>query len=741
MAQASTAVAPDDVLVEENKKEDEAPPATPEEAQAEENGEEQVVSIPRKTFFVDEEELEETERKTLLQRINDWASSGVVYLPKSVDIANKRVNIVYCFLEIVVLALTIWYFVQRPEQYSVSLTPDAQVTFCGSRCEPLPSRMDAMTDQDSSSYCGSLTYTNGADSYGPFECLRRCGHPNSTTHCLQPSELLRISGEEAFVPTSYRLTDTLQAVNGSCAMGYTLQSSVCVWQQDYFVPAIEKLAVSFNHQFVVYPVYNSLSFMERAPPLKAHSGAYKSQGWDVGLLSVLFSPSGAEVKRFQPGQGVTLTLEEILQAAYVEGADSIGLDSVYSRADAAVSSLPARLTGLAVRTVRATRDAPDGTGQSCPAQISPAMGTGRRVLRLARVLLLALPGALAAQCLEEELQLLQTHAEAAASKESLWAQEVFADASFYQVMSSCDGGSQSRISQDCWNSKFARFDHNGDGVIDAEDLHHEETNRLGGGAPPHRSHAPMANFTRQEVRAGLALAAQWFPEQASRLITHATLITELLLQEDQLGIDLSKVPEPPDPLPKLKGYFAKDVKGRALSALGTSEHATTTATAKSTTSAAPTAAPNTTAPSSACEMAVFKVGTSSANLILGILGVSTPSHQLMEDLLEKHTVVIQRIISVVQEKEVQDNAGVALKVWQIFDILHEEQIFRKILEEDLKDMSWWQAALVIARVGATVASWYASGTALLLLQIGLAVPSAVDLVEGLKDVHGECHVF
>eukprot|EP00913_Durusdinium_trenchii_P010979 g10304.t1 len=593
MAQASTA---------ENKKEDEAPPATPEEAQAEENGEEQVVSIPRKTFFVDEEELEETERKTLLQRINDWASSGVVYLPKSVDIANKRVNIVYCFLEIVVLALTIWYFVQRPEQYSVSLTPDAQVTFCGSRCEPLPSRMDAMTDQDSSSYCGSLTYTNGADSYGPFECLRRCGHPNSTTHCLQPSELLRISGEEAFVPTSYRLTDTLQAVNGSCAMGYTLQSSVCVWQQDYFVPAIEKLAVSFNHQFVVYPVYNSLSFMERAPPLKAHSGAYKSQGWDVGLLSVLFSPSGAEVKRFQPGQGVTLTLEEILQAAYVEGADSIGLDSVYSRADAAVSSLPARLTGLAVRTVRATRDAPDGTG------------------------------ALAAQCLEEELQLLQTHAEAAASKESLWAQEVFADASFYQVMSSCDGGSQSRISQDCWNSKFARFDHNGDGVIDAEDLHHEETNRLGGGAPPHRSHAPMANFTRQEVRAGLALAAQWFPEQASRLITHATLITELLLQEDQLGIDLSKEAR----------QQCSDVKGRALSALGTSEHATTTATAKSTTSAAPTAAPNTTAPSSACEMAVFKVGTSSANLILGILGVSTPSHQLMEDLLEKHTVVIQR---------------------------------------------------------------------------------------------------
>lgn len=39
----------------------------------------------------------------------------------------------------------------------------------------------------------------------------------------------------------------------------------------------------------------------------------------------------------------------------------------------------------------------------------------------------------------QELQLLQTHAEAAASKESLWAQEVFADASFYQAsLDRCD---------------------------------------------------------------------------------------------------------------------------------------------------------------------------------------------------------------------------------------------------------------------------------------------------------------
>lgn len=306
-----------------------------------------VHAVPRRSHFGDEELIEDdTERKTFMQRMMDFGSSGVMYLPKSVDIANKRVNVVYCILEIIVLALTIWYFV-RPEQYSASLTPDSQAIFCGSRCEPLPSMMDAMTDQ-AGSYCGgAVTYGSGAEMYGPFECLHRCGHANSSTasYCIHPSQLMRISGEEAFVPTSYRLSDMLPPnASSACDAGYTLQSAVCVKEQDYFVPAIEKLSVSFSHQFVVYPTYNSVSFQDRvSSSLKAHSGAYHSQGWDVGMLSVLFSRSGAELRRFQPGEGISLTIEEMLQAAYVEGADSISLDSAMD-----ASSLPIRLTGLAV---------------------------------------------------------------------------------------------------------------------------------------------------------------------------------------------------------------------------------------------------------------------------------------------------------------------------------------------------------------------------------------------------------
>ena len=58
-------------------------------------------------------------------------------------------------------------------------------------------------------------------------------------------------------------------------------------------------------------------------------------------------------------------------------------------------------------------------------------------------------------------------------------------------------------------------------------------------------------------------------------------------------------------------------------------------------------------------------------------------------------VTLSGIISVVQEKEVQDNAGVALKVWQIFDILHEEQIFRLLGEQRMlvrERRSWRETA-------------------------------------------------
>eukprot|EP00439_Symbiodinium_sp_Y106_P043026 s4922_g5.t1 len=63
------------------------------------------------------------------------ANSFKMYLPKTVNIANPRINVVFFFLELVTVGLAIWYFVS-PDKYSQVVVPDVQVTMCDRRCEP-----------------------------------------------------------------------------------------------------------------------------------------------------------------------------------------------------------------------------------------------------------------------------------------------------------------------------------------------------------------------------------------------------------------------------------------------------------------------------------------------------------------------------------------------------------------------------------------------------------------------------
>jgi len=311
----------------------------------------------RNSRFSEEELVIDDEApKSFLKRYFGLSSkSFIMYLPKTVNIANSRINVVFLFLELVTIAMSIWFFVGR-DQYSVSVTPDVQVTMCGRRCEMSPQLMDAITDQgEAASYCSaSTTYTNAGETHGSFECPRRCGRATNASACLLPSELMEESREEAFIPTSFRQTlYTPKLTPTTCPTGYSMQGSQCMRQQDYFVPGVEKLPITFQHEFVVYPVYNSLSFRKRPPPLKAHSGAFHAEGWDSGMLTVLFSPTGSEIKRFAASQPIELTVEELLTAAYVTGGDGLtgnfDLDTTFTRTSAHVDgSLPTRLTGMAI---------------------------------------------------------------------------------------------------------------------------------------------------------------------------------------------------------------------------------------------------------------------------------------------------------------------------------------------------------------------------------------------------------
>lgn len=321
----------------------------------------------------------------------------------------------------------------------------------------------------------------------------------------------------------------------------------------------------------------------------------------------------------------------------------------------------------------------------------------------------------------EDVQLLQTHLQGSSVWGSLGAREVFADASLYQVMSSCDGHG---ISRECWASKFAIFDRNSDGIVSAEDLQSDA-----------KQWRAVQNFTRQEVRAGLALAAEWFPHEASRLIMHAPFITELILQNDLDNPELDKVPAPQDHLPKLKHALKTPIP---------------LAGDDNSTMAGDNSTPgddHTALIPPECVGGVVKVAVSSLSLMFGILHLATPSETFIADLIQKSkSAVVERIVSILHDGNsdssvrIENIENIALKVWRVFDILHEEGLFSQILEYTLKNLSWWKASLVIVRAAATVASWYASGTVLLLLQIGLAVPNAADLISGLKEVHAECHL-
>ncbi|CAJ1394975.1 unnamed protein product [Effrenium voratum] len=237
----------------------------------------------------------------------------------------------------------------------------------------------------------------------------------------------------------------------------------------------------------------------------------------------------------------------------------------------------------------------------------------------------------------EDTGLLQT----ASRPDALWAHEIFAGVSLYEVMSTCPESSVG-ISQGCWNSRFDLFDHNRDGLISAQDLS--------------KTTAAGKNFTRQELQAGVAMAARWFPEEAGRLITHAPLITELALSEDLGKMGLDKVPAPNDPLPKLppasplrRARLRRRERGggSALAAL-----------------------------SPECLQGSVDVAASTLSLTFNILGMTLPNGKLVADILQGNNVVVESIVDTVHEKqEATDNLSIAQKVWQVFQILHDEGIF------------------------------------------------------------------
>ncbi|CAK9002002.1 unnamed protein product [Durusdinium trenchii] len=288
----------------------------------------------------------------------------------------------------------------------------------------------------------------------------------------------------------------------------------------------------------------------------------------------------------------------------------------------------------------------------------------------------------------------------------LWMSEVFTDFTLRDL--ACQGKPSEGFTRECWGSSFDRFDRNGDGIISAEDVQVLE------------SETTKKNLTRADVRAGIAVACQWYPEEAMKLIVHEPLITALVF--DDTGIDqLPPPPPPPFVLPSqgtrvLQVLPASPVNDTSLMLIEAED-------------------------SEKCVQGAVQVSVGCLGLAFGILGLELPSGAIVADMVTTNQRALNAILDIVRNLNgLDDMTKNAMSVKDILAVLYNEGILSDLVKESLKDMNWWQWSKTVAQISMTVALWFVpgAGQAGFVLQVSLALMDAWDVIEGLRDVKNYC---
>lgn len=283
--------------------------------------------------------------------------------------------------------------------------------------------------------------------------------------------------------------------------------------------------------------------------------------------------------------------------------------------------------------------------------------------------------------------------------------ELLADTNLMTLEMEVDGNGN--ISRGAWMQAFSRLDKDGVGSIGVGELKAMETLVS---AKPGSSGLRRWNLTRAQYRTGVALAANWFPDYASRLIAHETVVVELAYQ----GLEMpSDAPEPEDPL-------------EGIVVTPTSKEVVVPATMdlldlNSTFS-------------DACIGNIVKTTKGTISLLFGLLGLRNPSGQLVANQLARHSWVFSGIaahanlIAAAKESLAPYKAAIAIK--DIFMTLHDSGIFSKALRNVFNNLNWWNALSTVVQVGAIVAAWLGTGSVAFVAQIVLIVLDAIKITLG-----------
>jgi len=258
------------------------------------------------------------------------------------------------------------------------------------------------------------------------------------------------------------------------------------------------------------------------------------------------------------------------------------------------------------------------------------------------------------------------------------------------------------IDMRCYKDRFDRLDVNGDGMVSAAEANSAADERN------------CFNLTRADIKAGLALASQWFPEDASAWVANEALLVDLTYRN---VIPSEDTPRPQDPLagmplPRSLRPPVEETAANISTAMVTKD----------------------------CADARITIFTTVLELFCQILGFNLkPSQNLVDVLLRGTSEFAEAVRGIFAYMDLMPSPmDIATSAWGLFMALYEEGFVLQAFWDVVRSMSWWRRAVTLIRIAATVLLWIASAGVAQILQIAMMAVSIADLTTAFRQEREVC---
>jgi hypothetical protein len=279
----------------------------------------------------------------------------MVFFPKSVIINNPWLAVLYWSL-LAAFVMFAGFMFFGMQQYVDFQAVDGEVTVLPWKLQrSLASIEESIARDQSAQFCNDLDhheYRSSSIVYDHFNCATVCKKASRNVACMHPSEASILEGPAAvFVPTFYT-NEILSPSAGPVETGH------------YFVPGAEDSEIAFRHRLTVpTKTYKAASLIQWifTPFISPRHSAVSTEVSDdpmKRIKTVYLDKDGSIFKTFQPGEVVSMTVDEILQTAivdeFVDTVSKLSLDDHYVRVEEDIiadreygrdSGPTARLTG------------------------------------------------------------------------------------------------------------------------------------------------------------------------------------------------------------------------------------------------------------------------------------------------------------------------------------------------------------------------------------------------------------